>query len=109
ALAPEKVIPAPLPRIGLEAVSEPRVRLRKIRKDDDAYAPTGIDFGGFLAFPAVRIGAVYTDNVAQAHSGKQNDIGLRIRPSLRTESQWVCFFLGEDAIGDFSFYKDQPD
>ena len=85
------------------------VRLRKIRRDDDPYAPTGIDLGGFIAFPAVRVGAVYTDNVAQSHSDRQGDIGLRIRPSLRTESQWVRHSFSIDANGDFSFYKDQPD
>ena len=82
---------------------------RKRKRDDDPYAATGIDIGQFFVYPTVKVGGVYTDNVAQSHAHRQDDIGLRLRPSLRVESDWVRHSFNLDADGDFAFYKGHPD
>lgn len=110
------------PGQGQEVVTLPRVTtlevnpeleplpLRKRRKrEDDPYAATGIDLGAFIAYPSLKVGGVYTDNVAQSHSHQQSDIGLRLRPSLRVESDWVRHSLAINADGDFAYYRDHPD
>ena len=64
------------------------VRPKKKKIIVDAYAPSGIDTGGVRLYPSLEIGGVFTSNVAQSGTIPKSDFGLRLRPSLRFETDW---------------------
>ena len=78
-------------------------------KPDDPYAPDGIKAGALIAYPALGIGGVVTDNVGGDNSNRKSDIGLNLRPSLRIVSDWVRHEYEFSGSGDFDFYADESD
>jgi hypothetical protein len=103
----EIVIVPRVTSLTVNPLPEPPPLAKKRRPEDDPYAALGIDLGAFYAYPTLKAGAVYTDNVAQSHDNRQSDIGLRLRPSLRVESDWVRHSFNLNAGGDFAYYKNQ--
>lgn len=83
------------------------VPLRKKTFSTDPYAPVGIDAGGLRLFPSLEIGTVYTSNVAATASNQKSDIGIKIKPTLRFESDWVRHKWTGSATGDFLHYSKQ--
>ncbi len=67
---------------------EPVIRPKKKRIVSDAYAPIGMGAGGVRFYPTLEIGGVYTSNVAQSGTIPKSDFGLRLKPSLRFETDW---------------------
>ena len=70
------------------AAEEPIVRPKKKKIVVDAYAPTGLDTGGLRLYPSLEIGGIFTSNVAQGGTNPKSDFGLRLKPSLRFETDW---------------------
>jgi hypothetical protein len=79
--------PPPLSRITLGDDEVPPLRRRP--STADPYAAQGLRQGAFLLFPSLEMGSVITTNVRRAPTGAKADTGLRLRPSLRVESDWV--------------------
>jgi hypothetical protein len=83
------VLPPPSPSatitIGDDSVDTPRRRA----SIEDAYAAQGLPAGAFRLFPSLEIGSVVSSNARRASSGAESDIGLRLKPQLRFESNWV--------------------
>lgn len=69
-----------------------------------AYAPLGMRVGGFIAYPAVEIGAALTDNVSFSHSNPRSAIGLRVAPELAVESRWARHELRLDLESEHVIY-----
>ena len=75
----------------------------------DPYAPVGFHTGGILFYPSLTAGTVVTSNVRQASSDAQTEIGLRLKPSLRFESDWVRHSWIGEARYDGVRYLEQGD
>lgn len=71
--------------------------------EDDPFAPAGIALGSLVAFPALMIGGIVTDNVERSPDGTAG-AGFELAPRLRLESEWPRhrFFL--DAAGETVFH-----
>lgn len=54
----------------------------------DPYAQQGIDTGAFKLLPSLEISSVVTSNAARSSTQSDADVALRLRPSLRWESEW---------------------
>lgn len=78
-------------------------------QDADPYAPLGIEIGSFLVFPSVNLSTVYTSNVAKASKDGESDIGLRLRPAWRWESDWPRHSWTGQASGEWTWYEDRAD
>jgi len=75
----------------------------------DPYEPLGLRLGAFRAYPSVEVTGVVTDNVEQSATGRQSDIGLRIAPELRLQSDWVRHSYTLTGNGELIFYTDNTD
>lgn len=111
----ETVLPPPPPPAvpGLSVISSaddavPPLR-RKRKLPEDPYAPTGLRQGGLTFFPTLEIGSVLTSNVAQSPGGGDGDVGLRLKPGLRLESNWSRHRLTATASGEVVRYLDEDD
>ncbi len=102
---PLRPAPDDLATLPPEPVVVPRTEIQ----DADPYAPLGIEFGSFLVFPSINIATVYTSNVAKASKDEEPDIGLRLRPALRWESDWSRHSWTGQASGDWTWYEDRQD
>ena len=92
----------------LEETEEPVVpRKRKVAAD--LYAPIGIDTGGLRLYPSLEIGSVATSNVAQSNLNAKFDFGLRLKPSIRFESDWSRHSWTGAASAELLRYLQNPD
>jgi hypothetical protein len=92
----------------LEETEEPVVpRKRKVAAD--LYAPIGIDTGGLRLYPSLEIGSVATSNVAQSNLNSKFDFGLRLKPSIRFESDWSRHSWTGTATAELLRYLQNPD
>ena len=83
------VLPPPPPalsRITIGDDDEPVVRKWETRADP--YSPPGVRAGAFLVYPSLEIGSVVSSNVRNATTKTTADVGLRLRPQLRFETDW---------------------
>jgi hypothetical protein len=94
-----------LSRITIGDDDEAVVRKRKTR--ENPYAAQGIPAGAFLLYPSFEIGSVISSNVRNTPTKAKADVGLRLRPQLRFESNWSRHQLtgrmgleGEQFIGN---------
>ena len=85
------VVPPPPPpkaaRITIGDDEEPVIRKRK--KVVDAYAAPGLRTGAFMLYPTLEIGSIVSSNVRKSSTKAKADVGLRLKPQLRFESDWV--------------------
>jgi hypothetical protein len=88
---------------------EPPPPPRRRRAVEEPYAPQGIGAGGLRLYPVLRLGGIFSDNVARTNSNRQTDVGLRLRPSVRMESDWIRHSFDSTASGDFIVYNKQSD
>lgn len=79
------------------------------QREANPFEPLGIKAGGLRLFPAVEISGVFSDNAISANSGKQKDIGLRLAPSLRIESDWARHSYTFNASSEHLFYAKSTD
>jgi hypothetical protein len=86
---PDAMAPPPsvLSRITIGDDDQPVVRRPKAT--DNPYAAKGVRSGAFLLFPSLEISSVATSNVRNATKGAKADVGLRLKPQLQFESDWV--------------------
>jgi hypothetical protein len=102
-----EVMGLPVPLILAEPEEQVVPRRKKVAAD--LYAPSGIDTGGMRLYPALDIGTVATSNVAQSNSNPKFDFGLRLRPSIRFESDWSRHSWTGAASAEFLRYLQNPD
>ena len=96
------VTPVPLP-------AEPPPPPPRRRAAADPYAPLGISVGAAQLYPSITIGSAVTSNVARTPKNREADIGLFLRPSLRTESDWVRHSWSSNISGDLTYYAGRDD
>ncbi len=101
---PEPVVNRPDVR-SQQAVDQPEVTAPSI----GPYEPLGLRVGAFRAYPSVAVTGVVTDNVRQTRSSRESDVGLRIAPELRLQSDWVRHSYSLNANGDLIFFADNSD
>jgi len=74
-------------QIVVTSPEEPVVQ-RKKKIIVDSYAPTGINTGAIRLYPTLEIGTAATSNVTQSGSNPKLDLGLKLKPSIRFETDW---------------------
>jgi hypothetical protein len=97
----------PISRITVEDDEAPAPRRRR-RVVEDAYTATGLDLGAFQFFPTLEIGTVTTSNVGRNAKGDA-DIGFRLKPGFRLESDWVRHQLNFAGSADVLRYLENED
>ena len=100
-------VPGPLSAITVTDDEAPAPRRRR-RVVEDAYAPTGLDLGAFQFFPTLEIGTVTTTNVGR-NKLEDADLGLRLKPGFRLESDWVRHQLSLSGSADVLRYLEHAD
>jgi hypothetical protein len=91
-----KVVP-PISQISIINDEEPAPLKRRVITDP--YAPIGVEAGAFVLFPSVEVGSVVSSNAARSSTNPKADVALRLRPSVRWESQWSRHsFTGSAAV-----------
>ena len=104
------VVPPPPPkaaRITIGDDDEPVIRKRK--KVVDAYAAPGLRSGAFVLYPSLEIGSILSSNVRRSPTKAQADVGLRLKPQLRFESDWVRHSLTGTASLNAEQFIDNKD
>jgi hypothetical protein len=86
------------PRITIGDDAEPVVARRR-RVVENPYAAQGLPAGAFRLFPSIELGTVVASNVRRTPTDAKADVGLRLKPQLRFESDWVRHSL----TGTFNF------
>jgi len=71
----------------------------------DPFAPVGLRLGSFNLFPVLEVTGVTTDNVNSDNRGEVSDVGVRIAPSLRLQSDWARHSFNLDVASENVFYK----
>ncbi|MFN4142674.1 outer membrane beta-barrel protein [Aestuariivirga sp.] len=64
----------------------------------------GLAIGGLRLHPALGIEALHSSNPEQSPSDPQAALGLRLRPALAVESEWVRHAFTAGVAGDFTRY-----
>jgi len=100
---------APPPTGGIPQVPRTIDELEVAAPTIGAYDALGLRLGAFRAYPVVEVTGVVTDNVEQSAFDRQADIGLRIAPELRLQSDWVRHSASLDANGELIFYAVDAD
>ncbi len=85
------------------------VVVRRPRSRVDPYAQQGIDTGAFLLLPSLEVSGLVSSNAARSSSNADGDVGLRLRPSLRLESQWSRHSLSGSASANTERFLDNED
>ncbi len=104
--------PPPPPRYAvISSLDDAAPQLRRKRKlpAADPYAATGLRAGGLTYFPTLEIGGVATSNVANAASNAKSDVGLRLKPGLRVESNWSRHQFNASASSEIVEYLEEND
>jgi hypothetical protein len=74
----------------------------------DPFAAQYVGHGGIRFYPSLEIGAVAATNAQQSANGNA-DIGLRLRPQLRFESDWVRHAWTGSASAELTKFATQED
>ncbi len=85
----DEVVPPSVPamnRISIGDDEEPVARRRNIV--EDAYAQQGVRAGALRLLPSLEIGSVVASNANRQPDKNDGDVALRVKPSLRWESDW---------------------
>jgi hypothetical protein len=95
--------------LEVNPVVEPPPPRKKSREEEDPDEALGVVVRGFTLLPVIRAGVIVSDNPGLADIGRKGDIGARLRPSLRINSDWIRHELVIDGAGDLVYYNDQPE
>ena len=82
---------------------------RRRQRSTDPFAPLGLRASSFLLFPVLEVTGVASDNVRSDNSGRLQDVGVRLAPSLRLQSDWNRHSLNVNASSEHVFYKKASD
>lgn len=77
--------------------------------EPDPFAPTGLRTGSFTAFPQLEVSGIISDNARTTSSAKLTDIGLRLAPSLRLQSNWARHEFTLSADSEHILYRKASD
>lgn len=75
------------------------------RDEESSYAAPGIRVGSFIAYPDMRVGAVYDDNVFRTGTLTKSDRALELAPGLRLESDWSRHALAAEVSALRSYHE----
>lgn len=103
--------PPPIPDFAVISSKDdaaPPLRRRRAASEDP-YAAIGLRQGGLTYFPTLEMGAVATSNVARAASGATSDVGLRLKPGLKVESDWSRHAFTASATGEMVRYLEEDE
>lgn len=106
-LVDDETVATPAPQITIGDDEE--VVVRRPRRSVDPYAQQGIDTGAFLFLPSLEISSVVTSNAARSSTNADADVGLRLRPSLRWESEWSRHSFSGSASANTERFLDNTD
>jgi hypothetical protein len=98
-----------LPKPLILTETEEPVAPRKKKVAADLNAPIGIDTGGLRLYPTLEIGSTATSNVTQSNLNSKFDFGLRLKPSIRFESDWSRHSWTGTASAELLRYAQNPD
>jgi hypothetical protein len=109
-LADEDIVGTTVPESSRITIGDDDVEvLRRRRSTVDPYAQQGIDTGAFLLLPSLEISSAVTSNAARSATAADADVALRLRPSLRWESQWSRHSFTGSASANTERYLDNDD
>ena len=113
AYADSALIPPPPPggippRVGAQPPAD-STRRPAAAPELGPYEPLGLRMGGFLAYPTLEVTGVVSDNVRLTDTQREADVGLRVSPELRLQSNWVRHSYSLTGTGEFIFYADNTD
>jgi hypothetical protein len=103
----DETVPKAVPQITIGDDEE--VVTRRPRRIVDPYAQQGVDTGAFLLFPSLEISSVVTSNAARSSTNSDADVALRLRPSVRWESEWSRHSFTGAASVNAERYLDNAD
>lgn len=86
---------------------EDEIVLRRTAAQTDPFAPVGIRRGGFVLFPELEVGSVYSSNVAATVQNRRDDVGLRLAPKIALRSDWDRHALAFEGQGELVFWDDE--
>jgi hypothetical protein len=112
--AADSAIPAVKPvvtslEVNPQLAEEPLQPSRRRVDAVDAYAPVGIGSSVLRLYPTVEVGGVYSSNANGSATRPKEAVGLRFKPSLRLESDWVRHSLTGGLEGDITHYAELED
>ncbi len=96
------------PRITIGDDQEDLV-VRRRRVAVDPYAQQGIDLGAFRLLPSLEISAVAASNPGRQTDNPDGDVALKLKPTLRLESDWSRHSLTGTASVDAERFADNED
>lgn len=104
----EDVLPPPPPPGPIAEEPEPPPPRRRVQ-EDDTDEPDGIGQGPLRLFPVLETGLVYATNPGNDPDRKDDDLGLRLAPSLRLQSDWSRHELRAQASAEIIEYVENSD
>jgi hypothetical protein len=81
---------------------------RRLLREDDPFASTGIDAGAFLLRPAVEMIGGYDSNPSRSLTGKSSWYAV-LAPELLVNSNWSRHELSANLRGSYTDYENAPD
>ena len=83
--------------------------VRRTAPETSPFAPVGIRRGGFVLFPELEVGTVYSSNVAATAQNMRDDFGLRLAPKIALRSDWERHALAFEGQGEMVFWNEVED
>jgi hypothetical protein len=100
--------PEPQRQVEDRLPEEEAPALRRRRETVDPYAAQGLSAGAFRLFPSLELSSELSTNPRRSLPRSGVDLGLRLRPELRFESDWVRHSLtGSVAIEAETFLENE--
>jgi len=81
---------------------------QRLRRDDNPYAPTGVDVGSLRLFPSVELSTGHDSNPNRLSAGVQSSFYGQANGGLNVSSQWSQHSLTATLRGGYSEYFDFP-
>jgi hypothetical protein len=88
---------------------DPLPRARKKVPVENPYDAVGLRVGRIIVFPTLELGATASSNPARVATGAEADVGLRLKPGLRLQSDWSRHQWTASASSELLRYMEQDD
>jgi hypothetical protein len=97
------------PQLEVSPLEPPPPRRRPRLAEKDPYAPEGLGSKVLRYFPSLAIDTVYSSNPTRSSSNSRSDVGVRLKPSVSFESDWVRHSWTGQASSTFLVYAEQDE